>query len=671
MLGGTKVTSIDLGSLPRYDVAGGALTLTLSLTGDTTLDLAALTTTDSTTGLVEKLDLTVVGGDDLSLPLYVKGDISATNVKSLVLPKFIYTGAVGGALSTTSTKLESIAMHEVRGLLTLTDYSKLKSVDFIGTIDTSVTSRSVGGSIVLTGANTSLTSAKFAGILAAATLSGTTNLTDITTSGMIRAFTLDGSDDITTLTLGHKNVTGITGTNGENAGNASALTIQNNAALTSFDASELASLGTLIVKDNASLTAFTLKSTLSLGTALTDKGAAASEVVNVDISGNALAGTVQQASGYNVSPAVEGKITQASLNGIAKYLVAVEAAIKHGSLTTAAGADTPGYSRITGLYGVTAAAGTANTGYVLTSANVIMNATSVLDPTGTALAADPTYGVIEITQVGSVSVGYKNNLPTAAIYFEDDANMEVTAGGTTGTYDIAANTEGKSTSVITSDARWATYGVTMTPSSGANKFVQTTLTGTVSATTSVLSMTFRVGAITHTVTGTAAANTVTSLAEGFVTAFNAYSLTNSATVKMQADNAAGVVKIMTGTYSGSDFVIDPASTNYVTAPSFTVTDTSTNIVANGTAPVVAAASFDEGGYILIASATSTATASTIAELGFAIANGTGVDEIIGGDTHTIIATAKIKNPSATYRQEGEFAAGTSTAASIGMRAAWL
>jgi hypothetical protein len=573
-LGGSKVTSIDLGVLPRYDVALGALELVLSTTGDTTLDLASLTTTDSTTGLVEKLDLTVTGGDDLSLPLFVKGDISATNVKSLVLPKFIYTAGADGNLTVTAAKLESIAMHEVRGSFSLANASKLASVDFIGTIDTSVTSRSVGGSVTISGTNPSLTKASFAGILAGASVTGATDLTDITTSGMIRAFTLDGSDDIETLTLGHKNITGITGTNGENAGNASSLTIQNNAALTSFSASELASLGTLIIKTNASLTAFTLKSTLSLGTALTSAGAAASETVNVDISGNDLTGSVQRASAFNISPAVTGKITQASLNGISTYLKAVEAAIKHGALTGTTGADATGWDRTTGLYTAAVTSGGANTGYSLTKANVVIdNLTSNVDADGVDAGDSSDYNVIAITTAGSgdLSAAQGETQAKASAYFAKAAGSAyvVSAAGASVTLTPASASYASDIATLVGDSEFAAFGVGITHTTGLNKRVKLAFSGNVSVTTaaSVLSMTWNEGAVSHTVTATATQDGAIATADitALANAFNTYNLgTASATLTDAQAVASGTsMLIYTGTYSGTKLKVDiDGTTNF-------------------------------------------------------------------------------------------------------------
>ena len=673
-LGGSKVTSIDLGSLPRY--TQGALTLELSTTGDTTLDLASLTTTAETTGLVEKLDLTVTGGDDLSLPLFVKGDISATNVKSLVLPKFIYTASTDGTLAVTASKLESIAMHEVRGSFSLANASKLASVDFIGTIDTSVTSRSVGGSVTISGTNPSLTKASFAGILAGASVTGATDLVDLTTSGMIRAFTLDGSDDITTLTLGHTNITGITGTNGENAGNASSLTIQNNDALTSFSASELVSLGTLIVKDNASLTAFTLKSTLSLGTALTSAGAAASETVSVDISGNDLTGSVQQASAFNVSPAVTGKITQASLNGISTYLKAAEAAIKHGDLTVAAtGADATGWDRTTGLYTASVTSGGANTGYVLTSANVVIdNITANLDADGVDAGASSDYNVIAVTTPGVGQAAQGETQAKATAYFAKNAGVSYTvaAAGASVSLTPASTTYASDIATLVGDAEFAAFGVGITHTTGLNKRVKLTFAGTTS-TTSVLSMTWNEGAVSHTVTATAGSTTRATAITALANAFNTYNLGTASATLTDAQavvEGANDMAIYVGTYSGTTLKVDIDGT--ATFPGVTVASTPD---ANNTDVTAAYSIVSDEAFTATATSSSTTTLSTGLNLSVTI-NTTAATAVL---TPTTAHAALSATGQAVVTDSGKFlndhsvstAAVTAVAANITMRATWL
>lgn len=677
-LGGSKVTSIDLGSLPRYDVAAGALSLELSSTGDTTLDLAALTTTDATTGLVEKLDLTVTGGDDLSLPLFVKGDISATNVKSLVLPKFIYTNSTDGTLTVTDAKLESIAMHEVRGSFSLSNASKLATVDFIGTIDTSVASRSVGGSITISGTNPSLTKASFAGILAGASVTGATDLIDITTSGMIRAFTLDGSDDITTLSLGHKNITGITGTNGENAGNASSLTIQNNDALTSFEASELASLGTLIVKDNASLTAFTLKSTLSLGTALTSAGAAASETVNVDISGNDLTGSVQRASAFNVSPAVTGKITQASLNNISTYLKAVEAAIKHGALTGTTGADASGWDRTTGLYTASVTSGGANTGYILTSANVVIdNITANLSAAGVDAGASSDYNVIAVTTAGVGTAAQGEKQAKATAYFTKNAGTQyvISAAGASVALTPASTTYASDIATLVGDSEFAAFGVGITHTTGLNKRVKLSFSGNVS-TTSVLSMTFNQGAVSHTVTATATQNGPIATADltALANAFNSYNLgTASATLTDAQAVAVGTdLLIYTGTYSGTTLKVDIDETSNFQG----VSAGRAAAEANNPAAITAAYSIvSDEAFTATATSSSTATLSTGLNLSVTI-NSVAATAVL---TPTTAHATLSGSGQAVVTNSGQFlnnhsitsAAVAAVAANITMRATWL
>ena len=680
MLGGTKVTSVDLGSLARYTT--GTLTLTLSLTGDTTLDLASLTTTNATTGLVEKLDLSVVGGDDLSLPLFVKGDISATNVKSLVLPKFIYTNGTDGTLAVTGSKLESIAMHEVRGSFALSGATKLASVDFIGTIDTTVTSRSVGGSITIGGDNPSLTKASFAGILAGASITGASDLTDITTSGMIRAFTLDGSDDLTTLTLGHKNITGITGTNGENAGNSSALTIQNNAALTSFSASELASLGTLIVKDNASLTAFTLKSTLSLGTALSSAGVGIDETVNVNISGNELTGSVQRASGFNVSPAVTGKITQASLNGISTYLKAVEAAIKHGDLTGVTGDDTPNaWDRTTGLYTAKVASGGANTGYTLTNANVVIdNITANLSAAGVDAGASADYNVIAVTTkgVGTAAQGEVQAADTD-IFAVAAGSLTVNAKGGTKSYTMTAAGYSTEFDAVLTDTFWTSYGVDLTgASSGANNRVKVAISGSVSpvvAATDEVYLSWTSSNKAHTVTGTLTTDSEAEMAIQLAAAFNTYNIgTASGTVPAAIAKAVGDdIYIWTGTRSGTtDFKINVTGQSFFPGLSFGYEASATNPTTKGVYTQVSDA-------YITANGTASSTATTAAGLSFSItAPANAESAVVSGTTHVGIGVDVDGYTPRTYGTDAMLRAHKvssvavdAVAANITMRATWL
>ena len=64
----------------------------------------------------------------MTLPLFVSGSVDAQNVKSLTLPKFIIDAAAD--LITSSSKLESLAIHEVRADLSFSGYNSHRNMVF-------------------------------------------------------------------------------------------------------------------------------------------------------------------------------------------------------------------------------------------------------------------------------------------------------------------------------------------------------------------------------------------------------------------------------------------------------------------------------------------------------------------------------------------------------------
>ena len=703
-LGGDKVTSIDLGALARYDVALGALRLTLSLTGDTTLDLASLTTTDKTDNtIIEKLDLTVIGGDDLTLPLFVKGDVTAANVKSFVAPKMIYTGATYGSVSLGQTKLETLAMHEMRGALDLTGFTKLASVDFIGTMDSTSNDQSVLGDIDLDG-NTSLTTASFAGKLKKVYINGAQDLTSVTTAGMIRDFTINNSDDLTSLTLGHAGVSGITNKRDENASNATSLRITDNDALTSFSAEEIASLGTLVVTGNDALTAFTLKSTLSLGTALDTDGTADPEVVNVQINDNALTGTVQLPSALNVLPVVAGKVTNASLNAIADYLAAAEAAIKTPAVLDADGDLTAGWDFVSRIYaGLSAtgagAGGVASTAFASVAVDVALDeVTSILNSEGVAQSIPS--GEYELINNDAKTAGLAQLEAQVkdTEFFSAGTNAVVSVkGGTQVTLTTTALEENYVAAFNTfkSNSTWAGYNVTVDGGIANRRTeiaiagIQPTATDSVTLTwgnSGQYSVTYPVAAGDIDGGGDAAALLATqkTIAAKLAQAFNDYQTNNSTTASATIVDAVAtvtpkdggtpdaIIRIYTGTHSGtSTFKYSPVanaffsgiSVSEVGGMTFTVTNkndyyvTATSSTSATTA--VADLALVVSGPSVITSATATTTDSQ--QIDALTNNADGTLSVISWGTGNYL------NPTHRVTRAGT----PTTPADVTKRAAWL
>ena len=678
-LGSSSVTSISLPALVRYPNA--TLQLTVKSTGDTTVSLTALTSTNGTTGLQQDLGLTLVGGDDLVLPALENGTVTATNVKTLTLPKFVInasTDLVPGA-----SKLETLAIHEVRAALTFSNYTNLESLDVIGTQDASVNNTDIKGSVSVTGTTPDLTTVSFAGKLLSASVVGATDVTSVTTSGMIRSFTLSGSTDIETLTLGHAGITGVTGTNALalNDTNAGALVIRDNTNLTTFTAESVATLGKLHIMGNDALTSFNLKSTLGIGTAATTNNTGF-ETVDVNISDNDLTGSVQYASGFDIAPVVSGAITQASLENISAYIVAAEAAIKHGLLMDAATlADDPSYSRITGIYDEPAeASGGANTGYVLTSMEVVIdNLSAATNADGTdALTqlVEPTsatdFEVVSINSVGAVDSGAKQNNPRSTIYTDYGTASTFTANGVSSADVNVVDTADVDTLLasITGAAIFAANGITLTPTKGVNKRTGFLLSTGTQSETSVVSLTFLISGVTHTVTSTVAtsgtdAAVASETVQKFVTEFNAYTEALSSTLTWKASQVlnSGEVNFHSGSYSSTTFVVDVFNTSYLPNAAMTIYHpaSSVNTAEWGVQTLTS-------GYAITATSTSSPTAETIAELGFSATVGTTISS--GGVVTESSFTQK--TPSTTYRREGEYVAGSgATRATIVMRAPWL
>jgi len=684
-IGGANVVTLDLGSLVRYPQS--SLGVVVKSSGDTTIDLAALTTKAALTGLETALALTLTGGDDLSLPLMVTGTVSASNVKTLTLPKFIFTGS---NLTTGTAKLETLAAHEVRASLDLTSYTKLTSVDIIGTIDASTTNRSVAGGVILSG-NANLTTASFKGLLNSVDISGAGDLSSVTTAGMIRSFRLNDSDDLTSLTLGHAGVSGVTNTGNQNASNRTSLKITSNDALTSFTAEEIASLGTLHITGNSALTAFTLKSTLSLGTALDSDGDADAETVDVQINNNALSGSVQLPSDLGVSPVVTGKITQASLSNISAYLKAAEAAIKTPALLTS-GAVTSGWDYDGGTYAGTATSGgVASTAFASVDVDVDIDVlTSSTTSLGVVTNPNTAYDVIDNTIAGSGGSDQTEKMAAATTFFSGTADTSVSVkGGTVHTVTsadlLASSTQAAELVELTSSPIWSQYGIT--GSAGiANKRTQITIAGT-NAVADVI--TVKWGALgqysfTYTVADTDGDGTVdsyTEIAGGLAKAWNAYnfsaSTTSSATITdamatntpKDGGSADAIVRIYTGTNSGTtDFLYNPFESNYYDGLTVTADNSTTAVVTNA-----------NDFYVTATATVSSTSASNIALLvsGGVISTGT-----VTGTTNNQVESGNDGSNTITVHTRGTDNAVRATAvinaaavsavnASITKRATWL
>jgi hypothetical protein len=666
-VGGTSVTSVDMGSLVRYP--NGTLGISVSTTGDTTVDFASLTTTSGTTGLQQTLGITLTGGDDLTLPLVETGSVVASNVKTLVLPMLVFTGA---NVTTSNSKLETLALHKVDGLLTLTAYNNLSSIDIIGIVrEASVANKSVNGSVAISGATTDLITASFAGTLVSVSIAGATDLTNVTTSGMIRSFSLDGSNDITSLTLGHAGITGVTGTSAAtiNNTNAGVLSITNNDNLVSFSATEIAHLGKLHITGNDELTSFDLKSTLGLGV----QPSTGSEVVDVLITDNALTGSVQRASAYNVVPVVTGKITQASLNNIATYLKAVEVAISTPTpLVTTSLADTAGWDRTTGQYTGVVTSGGAVTGYTLTNADVeIDSLTANVDSAGTDAGASSDYKVIEVDTPGLTTVPPSETQAKISLTAAYGASTTITANGGSKAFTVAQATATADLAALQSDPIWATYGVSAIATAGANRSTFVTIAGTYSATDAItLQWAGASGTSSFTTTVTGNTSTTAQIATLMAADFNAYSLTNSDTTTAAKAVASGsVITIMTGSYSGTttDLYITPTAGAYFPGIVGTISTTA------GVNPTAVAPSVSQGsGYSVTISAVNSATGTLVAASGLGVtATGTGAFLVAAtGAAHPIVTSAK--QNAAGYNADRVYVAAVgATQADITKRSAWL
>ena len=682
-LGGTKVTSVDLGSLVRY--TDGDLKITLALTGDTTLDLASLTTTSETTGLAEKLDLTVVGGDDLSLPLFVKGDIVARNVKTISAPKFLYTGAEDGNLTPGTSKLETIAVHNVMGNMTLSGYTKLTSVDFIGITDPSKTTPTALTSQVNIITAGDLTTVKIAGKFATVSLTGVTDLTSITTEGQIQDFTLSDTNSLETFTLGHTGLSGFSATSDLNASNKTKLDINTNSALTSFTADKITALGSLEIYDNGSLTAFTLNSSLAVGTN-TLAGAATTENILVNITGNDLSSaSVQLPSEYNASPSVAGKINQASLEAIATYLAAAEAAISTPAVITS-GDVTTGWDYDQGQYLGSVASGGPVATFATASVQVEIDLVSkVLDATGaTSLTDQANWDVIEVTRKGSVLVEEVTVQAKDAVYYSKgtaDVSYVLNAGGASVTKAVDIATYDADIDELIKDPEFASFGVTMSHETGFNNHVLLTFSGTVSD-ASVLSMTWTEAGVTHVVTATADAaalsnidNSLNEAVTSLAAAFNAYQIgTKSATLAdayaYSADGAA-TMAIYTGTFSKTastpELKISIKGADYFTGVSVA------RAAADDDNPVAVTAAFAaQTQDAFIATATTSATAELSSELGLSV-TGPAITAVLTPTTQHGTISDGVVVGSGTYMKDYKLVSEAEGAvtANITKRTAWL
>jgi hypothetical protein len=487
---------------------------------------------------------------------------------------------------------------------------------------------------------------------------------------MIRSFRLDGSNDITSLTLGHAGITGVTGTNAAtiNNTNAGELTINNNDNLVSFSATSIATLGKLHITNNDELTSFDLKSTLGLGAQPTT----GKEIVNVDISGNKLSGSVQTASPYNYVPVTTGKITQASLSNIKTYLLAVEAAIKGAAIASATtGDDANGYDRTTGVQTIAGAYGAGNSAYTLTSAVAQIDAvTSVTDYLGNGGTASATTNYDVIATVAGTADG---GVPGVQ---RQEAKGTISFGA--GTYTLGANGGSKSFTVadatatanlatITNDPLWASYGVGIAAHEGIDNRTEITLSGTVSdgdeyivkwGAGDVHSATYEV------VTDAEAASTS---ATGLAAAFNTYVLgaASATTEDAEAIAVGDKVVIFAGTYSGTDgLTVDVKGGSYHAGLEVDVTVVGTAV----STPTATIAQVSD--YALTITATDSSTATTVAGLG--ILAPSGVTAVTSATTaHAILTTGFSNDESMVAEPVPGITAGAATTATITKRSTWL
>ena len=254
-----KATAITLTTLKNY--VGVASDLTISGKLNFVLDLAALTSKKAT-GANNKIDLTINGAAELSLPEFTAGKIVANSTAKVVLPKY------EGNTSDSFSKATYLHLAAYEQDLTMSKVStSLDTLLFTGVVATGADN---GPTINLTDA-TGLSTATIDGTINSLLLINTSSLTEVSLEGKANAVTISGASNLETATLDH------TAADAELA----SITVNNNDSLSSLTVSALVSAKSLTITDNDSL------ETLEF-TALKTQGGEATDVAAVNISDNNL-----------------------------------------------------------------------------------------------------------------------------------------------------------------------------------------------------------------------------------------------------------------------------------------------------------------------------------------------------------------------------------------------
>ena len=305
----SNATEINLDSF-KYET--GNKTLSITAKSGATLSMSAFTTIDPVTlKQSSAYDLTLRGPKVVTLPLFESGDLD-TDGETLTLVKMV------AAPTLSATKLKELHMHNLKSAISLASYTKLTTLDIIGTYDTTGVAATVAGpratNVTLTGA-TGLEKLTLAGALGTVSIGSASSLTDVTTSGGMRSFTLSGATDLTSLTLGH-------GPNASSTLKRSDLSITGATALTTLVADKINNATALDISGNTVLTSISLAGLTALATE-------ASQSVVVNITNNDLeAQSVQLPSATGETPVVAGKVTTNSgITAMKAYLDKAIAAV--------------------------------------------------------------------------------------------------------------------------------------------------------------------------------------------------------------------------------------------------------------------------------------------------------------------------------------------------------
>ena len=302
----SNATEVNLDSF-KYET--GNKTLSITAKSGATLSMSSFTTVDPVTlKQSTAYDLTLRGPKIVTLPLFESGDLD-TDGETVTLVK------MAKAPTLSATKLKELHMHNLKSAISLTSFTKLETLDIIGTYDTTGVAATVSGpratNVTLTGA-TGLENLTLAGALGNVSIGSASSLTSVSTSGGMRSFTLTGATDLTSLTLGH-------GPNASSTLKRSDLSITGATALTTLVADSINNVTALDISGNTALTSVSFAG-------LKDLATEASQSVVVKIQNNDLeAQSVQLPSASGVTPVVAGKVTTNS--GITAMKVWLDKAI--------------------------------------------------------------------------------------------------------------------------------------------------------------------------------------------------------------------------------------------------------------------------------------------------------------------------------------------------------